>query len=79
MQTIKIISIVVAALVSLYLLDRLGLWAERRGWIYWRMKKPTGNSLGNAALELQQIFESGKSKHVIEAIPLSAAPVSSGR
>jgi len=54
-------------LLALWLLDRAGLWAERRGWIYWRRTRPSGNALGAVTLELQKIFESGKATHVIEA------------
>lgn len=57
---------VLLVLVALVLLDRLGLWMERRGWIYWRKRRSKG-TLGATLLELQKIFESGKSKHVIEA------------
>ena len=53
-------------LTALVLLDRLGLWMERRGWIYWRKRRSKG-TLGATLLELQKIFESGRSKHVIEA------------
>jgi hypothetical protein len=67
MQILKIVLLCSAILVGLYLLDRMALWAERRGWIYHRKVKPTGNSLGATALELQNIFESGKATHVIEA------------
>jgi hypothetical protein len=66
MQTLKISLLILAICLGLYLIDQLGLWAERKGWIFWRKTKPTGNSLGSTALELQKIFDSGKSKHVIE-------------
>jgi hypothetical protein len=56
-----------AFLLAVWLLDRAGLWAERRGWIYWRKRKPRGNALGAVTLELQKVFESGKATHVIEA------------
>ena len=55
------------AVLGLWLLDRAALWAEARGWIYWRRRKASGNALGAVTLELQQIFESGKARHVIEA------------
>ena len=29
-------------LVALWALDRLALWAEARGWVYYRKKKPSG-------------------------------------
>lgn len=53
--------------VALGLLDRLGLWMEARGWIYWRRRKPQGSVLGSAVLELQKIFESGKTEHLLAA------------
>ena len=52
-------------LVGLYLLDRLALWAERRGWLYYRNKRSSGGAIGNAFLELQAFFEPSK-RHVIE-------------
>ena len=56
------------ALVALGLLDRLGLWMEARGWIYWRRRRAQGSALGSTFLELQKIFESGKAEHIIEAM-----------
>jgi hypothetical protein len=67
MHILKLVVLVLAFLGGLFLLDRLALWAERRGWIYWRNTKSRGNTLGSITLELQKIFESGKAKHVIEA------------
>lgn len=52
---------------ALFLLDRAGLWLERRGWIYWRKRRAGGSALGPTLLELQKLFESGKSAHVIKA------------
>lgn len=57
---------ILATFAALFLLDRLGLWMERRGWIYWRRRRSKG-TLGATLLELQKIFESGKPKHIIEA------------
>ncbi len=51
-----------AALLSL---DRLGRWAEDRGWIYWRKRKPDPSSTGNAMLEVQALLEPQKI-HVVE-------------
>jgi hypothetical protein len=67
MSALKISLLILAVLGGLFLLDWLGLWAERRGWLFWRHRKPTGNALGSMTLELQKIFESGKATHVIEA------------
>jgi hypothetical protein len=67
MPILKLILLAAAILLGVFLLDRLGLWAERRGWIFWRKRRPSGNALGGTMLELQKIFESGKARHVIEA------------
>lgn len=49
---------------ALFLLDRLGLWMERRGWIFYRKRKPSG--LAPAAfLELQKMVEP-TARHVLE-------------
>jgi hypothetical protein len=55
------------ALAALVLLDRGALALERRGWIYWRKRKAKGSAVGAVVLDLQKIFESGKSAHVIQA------------
>ncbi len=51
--------------LCLYLLDKLGLWAERQGWIYYRYKRASRTAIGNAILELQTIVDPSK-RHVIE-------------
>jgi hypothetical protein len=53
------------AVIALYVLDKLGLWAERQGWMYYRHKPPTRTSIGNAMLELQRIFDPSK-QYVVE-------------
>lgn len=40
---------VVLALGLLLVLDRLMLAAERRGWVYYRHRKPTSGSMSSAA------------------------------
>ena len=62
----KVVIAVFLVLFAILLIDQLGLWMERKGWIYWRKKKSTTSVLGSGALELQNIFESGKAKHIIE-------------
>ena len=57
---------VVIVLLGILVLDRLAVWMEGRGWIYWRKKHGSSGTLGTAFLELQAIFEPGK-QHVIEA------------
>ena len=49
---------------AVYLLDRLGLWLEYRGWLYYRRKKP-GSSPLSMWVAMQQFMEPGF-KHVRE-------------
>ena len=46
-------------------LDRLGLWMEARGWVYYR-KKRGSSTLGRAVLETQALLDPGK-RYVLEA------------
>jgi hypothetical protein len=54
----------IGLLPALWLLDRLGLWLEDRGWLYYRKKKPTTSSM-SAWVGLQQFIEPGV-KHVVQ-------------
>lgn len=36
------ILIIIGIIVTLYLLDKLGLWLERKGLLYYRLQKPKG-------------------------------------
>lgn len=54
-----------AGVVALWLLDRAALWAEDRGWIYWRKRQPDRATSGNAMLEVQALLEPQK-VHVVE-------------
>jgi len=56
----KITLWIAAAGIGLFLLDRLLLKMEARGWIYYRRKAPTRSSLGNAFLEIQSMLEPSK-------------------
>jgi hypothetical protein len=49
---------------ALYSLDRLGLWLEERGWLYYRRKKPS-SSPHSMWVAMQQFLEPGV-KHVRE-------------
>jgi len=62
----KILITALLGILALFLIDQLGLWMERKGWIYWRKKQSSTSVLGAGTLELQNIFESGKAKHIIE-------------
>lgn len=57
---------VVAVIAGLFALDRLLLALERRGYIYYRVRKPASTGAGNALLELQQML-SPSTQHVVIA------------
>lgn len=54
---VTIILIAAGAAALLFGLDRLLLWMEGRGWIYYRRRKASPSSLGNAFLEIQSMVE----------------------
>ncbi|MBZ0271262.1 hypothetical protein K8I61_04450 [bacterium] len=51
--------------VALFAFDRLMLVAEARGWIYWRRRKPSPGTAGNALLKLHAMIEPSK-KHLVD-------------
>jgi hypothetical protein len=53
------------ALLALLAFDRLFLWMERRGWIYYRKKTASPRSVGGAFLEIHSLLEPSR-KYVIE-------------
>jgi hypothetical protein len=57
---IKILVWLAIAIVGLRAIDKLLLWAEGRGWIFYRRNKPTPGALGNAFLEIHGLIEQGK-------------------
>lgn len=62
---LKVILWMAGGIAVLLLLDRLLLYAERRGWIYYRKKKPSSSALSNACLEVQQLLEPSK-KYIVQ-------------
>ena len=57
------------AIGVLFALDRLALWMEGRGWIYWRKRKPSdggGGGMSGLLTEFQQLVEP-EVRHAIEA------------
>jgi hypothetical protein len=62
---IKIILIIVAIGLLLFLIDRFCLWLESKDLLYYRHKKPPTRIIGNGLQELQGILNPG-SCHVIE-------------
>ena len=58
--------VAVALVVGVFLFDRIMLWMEARGWVYWRMTQPNRSGAGSAFLELQSMLEPDR-KYVLEA------------
>lgn len=54
----EIVIWVAAIAAALFGLDRLFLWMERKGWVYWRKKKP--GSAGSGFLLGPDVFDPGK-------------------
>ncbi len=57
--------IAAAVAAGLYGFHRLAVWAERRGWIYYRKRRGSSGTLGSALLEVQSLLEPSK-RHVVE-------------
>jgi hypothetical protein len=59
-------AVLAGVVVLVFALDRLALWMEARGWLYWRKTRhSSGGSLGSAFLEIQTLVDPGK-RHVLE-------------
>ena len=57
-NAVRWIAVVAALAAGGVCLDRLGLWLEDRGWLYYRNSGHTWNtSIGNGLQELQKIVE----------------------
>ena len=56
--------LVALGLAILYSLHRLGLWAERRGWIYYKMKHGSSGTLSTAVLEAEALLDPSK-RHIL--------------
>jgi hypothetical protein len=61
----KVLLITTGVLIALFLLDRLGLWMETRGWIYWRKVKPKGGGLAAGLSAFRELVEP-QVRHVAE-------------
>jgi hypothetical protein len=53
----KLAIVVLVVLAGLYGLHRAAVWAERRGWVYYRSRRGRSAALGNAFLEMQALLE----------------------
>jgi hypothetical protein len=58
-----------AALVAL---DRIGLWAESRGWIFWRKKRPSPGGGSSMSGPLLDIFQPSRQFIVVEQMQQEA-------
>jgi hypothetical protein len=57
---LKPILIGVAVLGALYILDRLLLWMESKGWVYWRRAKGRpGGAMTGVFLSIQEMVQPG--------------------
>ena len=64
---VKVFAVIATVAVALLALDRLALWMESRGWIYWRRRRPErGGATAGLLTEFQKIVEP-EVRHVIEA------------
>ena len=52
--------------VTLFMIDRLALWAEERGWIYRRRKKAQTGAMSSMLMEMN-VITNPSAQHVIEA------------
>lgn len=52
-------------MAGLFIFDRLGLWMEAKGWVYWRHKKSNSSGSGDALLEFSAMFNPA-AKHQLE-------------
>lgn len=64
--------IVIALLIgAVYGAHRLALWAESRGWIYYRTKRMPPGTAGMAAMQVSELFEP-EIEHVLEEMTSEA-------
>lgn len=66
LSTVAWFLIVIGAVAVLVVLDRLLLMAEAKGYIYYRKRKASPASLGNAAMEIQAMLEPGGRHAAVE-------------
>ena len=61
----KLLLIAAAVTLGLFVLDRLALWMEPGGWIYWRKVKPKGGGMSAGLTAMHSLVEP-EVRHVIE-------------
>ena len=55
--------IIISIVAALYRFHRLGLWLEKRGWLFYKHRKPTSGA-ASCFVALQQVLEP-PIKHVL--------------
>jgi hypothetical protein len=63
---IQIISWLFVIAVAAFVLDRIALWAENNGWIYWRRRRASTTSIGAILSDLNTVTNPS-AQHVVEA------------
>ena len=64
---IRTLAIVVGVVAALFVLDRLLLAAEARGWIYWRRLTASPGTRAGAMLEINAMLQPDR-KHTAEIL-----------
>ena len=64
---IRAVAIVAGLIAGMFVLDRLLLAAEERGWIYWRRRKASPGTRAGALMELHALIEPDR-KHTAEVL-----------
>lgn len=57
---------VIGIAVALFAIDQLALWAERKGWIYWRKTKRRGSAMSDVLTGLDAVTNPA-AQHVADA------------
>ena len=50
---------VLLSFLLLWGLHHLGLWLERRGWLFYRDRRPSSSAVGNAFLNIESFVRPG--------------------
>ncbi len=61
----KILLIVFTIFLIIFLADQVGLWLERKNYLYYRRNKPQGGAFGSTLLELNAQL-SPSNRYIVE-------------
>ena len=61
----RLVLLIITIALALYLFDKICLWLEYKGWLYYRNEKPKPGALGSALQELNAHL-SPSTRHVVE-------------